>query len=74
MGEASYYAGIDVSKAYLDLHLLPHQHACRFDNDAAGHRKLVSLLGKHAVHLVVLEATGGYERAAVVAMVSAGLP
>jgi len=73
MIEASYCAGIDVSKPYLDLHLLPSEQAWRFNNDAAGHRKLLAVLQKHHVHLVVLEATGGYERTAVVAMVNAGL-
>jgi len=73
MNTTSYYAGIDVSKAYLDLHLLPSAHAERFSNDAAGHRKLIGVLQKHRVHLIVLEATGGYERAAVSAMVEAGL-
>jgi transposase len=73
MNTTSYYAGIDVSKDYLDLHLLPSEHAERFANDAAGHRQLIGLLQKHRVHLIVLEATGGYERAAVAAMVAAGL-
>jgi transposase len=74
MNTTSYYAGIDVSKAFLDLHLLPSEHAERFANDAAGHRKLIGVLRKHRVDLIVLEATGGYERAAVSAMVQAGLP
>jgi transposase len=73
MNSSSYCSGIDVSKPYLDLHLLPTEQAWRFTNDATGHRKLVRILQKHLVHLVVLEATGGYERAAVVAMVNAGL-
>jgi transposase len=73
MNTPSYSAGIDVSKAYLDLHLLPSEHAERFANDAAGHRKLIGVLRKQRVHLVALEATGGYERAAVSAMVQAGL-
>jgi len=69
----SYCAGIDVSKPYLDVHLLPSNQAHRFPNSSAGHRELVKLLQKHQVCLVVLEATGGYERAAVVALVNAGL-
>jgi len=73
MNRTSYYAGIDVSKDYLDLHLLPSEQAERFTNDAAGHHKLIGVLQKHRVHLIVLEATGGYERAAVSAMVQAGL-
>jgi transposase len=67
-----YCAGIDVSKLYLDVHLLPSDRAQRFPNSATGHRELISFLRKHHVGLVVLEASGGYERAAVVAMVQAG--
>ena len=73
MNTTSYYAGIDVSKAFLDLHLLPSEQAERFANDAAGHRQLIGLLQKHRVQLIVLKATGGYQRAAVSAMVAAGL-
>jgi transposase len=68
----SYCAGIDVSKPYLDVHLLPSDRVQRFPNSAAGHRDLVGFLRKHRVGLTVLEATGGYEHAAVVALVNAG--
>jgi transposase len=73
MNDVSYYAGIDVSKPFLDLHLIPSEESTRFSNDAEGQRKLIHLLQKNHVLLVVLEATGGYERAAVGAMVAAGL-
>jgi transposase len=70
---SSYFVGIDVSKPYLDVHRLPDQAARRFDNSAAGHRRLIRWLSGHPVGLIVLEASGGYERAVVVAMVNAGL-
>jgi transposase len=69
----SYFAGIDVSKPYLDVHILPSQTAERFANTRVGHRRMIKLLREFDVCLVVLEATGGYERPAVVAMVNAGL-
>jgi|HubBroStandDraft_1064217.scaffolds.fasta_scaffold104632_1 transposase len=69
----SYFAGIDVSKPYLDVHILPSRTAERFANAPAGHRQMIKLLREFDVCLVVLEATGGYERPAVVAMVNAGL-
>jgi transposase len=69
----SYFAGIDVSKASLDVHILPSKTAERFGNTAAGCRELVRRLREFDVCLVVVEATGGYERLAVVAMVNAGL-
>jgi len=74
MNTVSYSAGIDVAKGHLDLYLRPSGHAERFSNDAPGHRKLINVLRKHRVSLIVLEATGGYERAAVKAMVAADLP
>lgn len=69
----SYTAGIDVSKDHLDLHILPCDLSRRLPNTPAGHRELIGLLRKHRVDLTVLEATGGYEHAAVVALVNAGL-
>jgi transposase len=69
----SYFAGVDVSKSSLDVHILPSRTAQRFDNTAAGYRALVALLREFDVCLVVVEATGGYERLIVHAMVNAGL-
>lgn len=69
------YAGLDVAKATLQLSLHGAGHA--LDNDAKGHRRLIALLRAaqrddiERVH-VVLEATGGYERAAVRALHAAG--
>lgn len=73
MIQASYYAGVDVSKLHLDVHLLPSNQATRLPNTAAGHRQLITLLQSLTVQLVVLEASGGYEQAAVIAMVDADL-
>lgn len=66
--------GIDVSKNRLDVAIGSAGSVSGFDNDAAGHRDLVKHLLAAAPARVVLEATGGYERAAVVAMAAAGLP
>jgi transposase len=68
-----HYAGIDVSKSCLDVHLLPDDTAARFPNNASGHRAMVKLLHQNQVLLTVIEATGGYEQPALVAMVCAGL-
>jgi transposase len=67
------FAGIDVSKDTLDVHLLPSRLACQFPNTAAGHRDLIDWLRSHQTQCVVLEATGGYEHPAVVAMACTGL-
>jgi len=71
--DTSYCAGIDVSKLNLDVHILPNDHARRLANNAQGHRQLVKLLKDYGANLVVLESSGGYESAAVVALVNAGL-
>jgi transposase len=57
------YAGIDVSKASLDLALGQQSKVMRFPNDSAGHLALGSVLTQLTapLGLVVLEATGGYE-------------
>jgi transposase len=57
------YVGIDVSKARLDVCLLPSGQAAVFDNDPAGIRQLIELLRKQSrVARCLLEATGRYER------------
>jgi transposase len=66
------YAGLDVAKATLQLHLQGAQRT--LDNSTAGHRQLVALLQVVPGAHVVCEATGGYERAVVAALQLAGLP
>jgi transposase len=66
--------GIDVSKTRLDVAVGSEGAVKGFDNDAAGHQALVEHLRDAAPVRVVIEATGGYERAAVAALAAAGLP
>ena len=66
------FFGIDVSKSHLDLCILPQKRRCRVRNDDAGFAQLVAWLGDPADTLVVLEATGGYQTPAVVALDTAG--
>ena len=63
--------GIDVSKAALDVAVLPSGEVLQFANDANGIEELAKKLA--AVDLVVMEATGGYETAVATALVAAGL-
>jgi transposase len=67
------FVGIDVSKAYLDVALRPSGAAFRTENTPSGLAELVSRLGPLSPALIVLEATGGYELAAVAACQAAGL-
>jgi transposase len=69
------YVGIDVSKARLDVCLLPSGQTAVFDNDAQGIRQLVELLGKHPPILrCLLEATGRYDRRCAADLMEAGFP
>ena len=74
MAEAAVVVGIDVSKARLDVACSDRADAWSEDNTAAGVGALVPRLQALRPTLVVLEATGGYERAAVAALAAAGLP
>ena len=56
-----YFAGIDVSKAPLDLRVFGAQRGQRFANDAAGIADLIKALDRP--HLVVFEPTGRYHLA-----------
>lgn len=64
-------AGVDVSKQHLDVCWGSEQQ--RLGNDAAGCDELITKLHAAGVELVVLEATGGYERAVVLALQQAGI-
>ena len=64
--------GIDVAKATLDLQVLPANQAHHLANTPAGHRQLLKLLPDPAHGLIVLEATGGYEREVVATLIDAG--
>ena len=67
------YAGLDIAKSSLQFRLLQKDHVVA--NATAGHRRLIFLLQKQnaPVH-VVCEATGGYERDVVTALLSAKIP
>lgn len=64
-------AGIDVSKQHLDACWLTHDQ--RVANDASGWKELTALLVAADVDLVVLEATGGFERSLVCALQAAAI-
>jgi transposase len=64
-------AGVDVSKQHLDACWLTEDQ--RVANDAAGCNELTARLRAANVDLVVLEATGGYERLLVCALQAAGI-
>jgi transposase len=70
----SCFVGIDVAKATLEVVLSTAPTPRQFANDAAGHAALLAALTPLAPTLIVLEATGGYERDVTVALAAAALP
>jgi transposase len=69
--KTSVYAGLDIAKASLQLHL-----QCKFfdlPNTAEGHAQLIKRLAAFPGIHVLCEATGGYERAVVAALHAATL-
>jgi transposase len=70
-GVCSVNAGVDVSKQHLDACWADQQQ--RFANDATGCKELTAKLQAAGVDLVVVEATGGFERGLVCALQDAAV-
>ena len=68
----TYGIGIDVSQAWLDVHVYERGEEQRFANTRQGFAKLTIWLSQFKTGQVVLEATGGYEQAALDALHAAG--
>lgn len=66
--------GVDVSKHHLDWVLGGNGSAKRVNNTAAAIRGLVAKLRRCGGTLIVVESTGGYERALIEALAKADLP
>jgi transposase len=66
--------GVDVSKASLDACIEPGSIHGSFKNDAAGIAALGAFCRQHQAALVVMEATGGYERKAFLLLWEQGHP
>ena len=67
------FGGIDVSKDRLDIMVLPEQQCFSVRNDAAGWAELVERLRGFSISAIGLEASGGYERGVVRALLAAGM-
>lgn len=66
--------GIDVSKRQLEMAAHDLDRTWTVDNDAAGHQVLLAACRELTPTLIVLEASGGYEREIVAALSVAGWP
>ena len=68
------YVGIDVSKDRLDVAVLGEEREWPVGNTQEGIAKLVQQMENLQPELIVVEATGGYQRRVVEALFHAGLP
>jgi len=68
------YVGIDVAKDKFDLAILGETHVIQISNSRVGIADLASQMQARQPELIVVEATGGYQRAVVQGLFEAGLP
>src|SRR5215207_4763918 len=69
----SRYVGIDVSKDRLDLAVLGEERVWQVKNTQEGINELVKWMVELQPELIVVEATGGYQRSVVEALFQAGV-
>src|SRR5512134_2547105 len=74
MSAPQLFVGVDVAKAQLDSAVRPPGERWAVANDDAGIATLVARLQAVQPTLLVFEATGGYQRAVVMALAATGLP
>ena len=67
------FCGIDVSKDRLDVIVLPQQQCWSVHNDPRGWTELVERLRGFPISAIGLEASGGYERGVMRALLVAGM-
>ena len=67
------FAGIDISKDKLDVHVIPEGLNFSVSRDEAGLEVLVAKLAPLAPHRVAMEATGGFETMVAASLSAAGL-
>jgi transposase len=68
------YVGIDVAKETFSVATHPNVIKTCLPNTPQGHHQLCQSLKQHTVALIVLEATGGYERPLAAELLTASLP
>lgn len=66
------YVGIDVAKESLDVAFTPDEKPKTVPNNNVGFRQIIKLLPEPGSCLIALEATGGYQREVVNALLDAG--
>lgn len=71
---SSVFVGVDVAKERLDVLVRPSGEGWSASNDEVGIAAVVARLRPLRPALIVCEATGGFERAAIAGLAAAGLP
>lgn len=66
--------GIDVAKDFLDLDVYPQPQPHRVPNTPEGWTRIVEFCRQQPVGVILLEASGAYERPLVAELAAAGLP
>lgn len=72
--DAAIFVGIDVGKYQVDVALGDEGPVEQFKNDDEGIERVLKLLAGHRVGLVVMEASGGYQRQLLAALLAQKLP
>jgi transposase len=68
------FVGVDVSKADLEIGVLPESRAWKVSNDGPGIQQLIDNLVTLSPSVIVIEATGGYETLVASSLAMAQLP
>ena len=68
------YAGVDVSKATLDVAISNQTEVKSFPNHESGIKQIVKYLKNQALTLTVMEATGGLEKLLAASLIEASIP
>ena len=66
------FVGIDIAKRSLDLHVRPENRRLSTTNDTSGFKEILGVVPEPKTCLIVIEATGGYERLLVESLLKAG--
>lgn len=66
------YLGMDVSKDNLEIWITPQDVGASYANNSVGFAALIGWMKSYDIRRVLLEATGGYERAAMKSLQAAG--
>src|SRR5215471_11056604 len=72
--QGTMFVGIDVGKYQVDVALGPDGPVQQFKNDDEGIEAILQLLSGRSIGLVVLEATGGYQRQLLASMLATRVP